>query len=787
MSPPLGKSTRRRRNRSRSGGCSYENLEDRRMLATLVSFDSGTGELSISMSGDNEIAVVSISDGNVSVNGDQDVDPSTPGIQPVVFTAIRSIAVNGDNGAMNQQVTLTGDYSNANGGRLQSIAIQNVSTVGIIGEYDLANSFTVSLIGSGGQLGDGTTLGRIRVGGASSFSLGDNFLLLDNSSNNFVGRVDITTGGTDQFALISDTDDIQFGDVSVSGEFVVTAGGNITDSSGSTIHVVDAAIFMADSVVFGDDISDSIRFGQFNSTTLGLTSLDSDADVFLGDIRANNLTIATPNGIFDGRTTNIAVTSVAEFTGGTRIRIGDNGTDTFNAGAINFNSGGYVSIFENSGTELTGSNTALNLDIVSEGDLTDDATAQTNVTNISGFEALNVILGDAATDEFNSGSLYFFTTGDFSVSEDSGLHIIETKNQARRMFLTSTSTITDANDAQVTVELLAGFTAASVNLGDTASDSFNAGSIMFETTGQFRIHENTATNLVGMNSALSSLIESDGSITNVYVGPNSEGTSIEIASVASFTGQGIFLGDEENDSLNFGSIQLVSTGLATLTEDSATHFALASQVAGLNMTSSGAITDALTGSLNVNGIASLAGTSITLGETATDEFNAGSITVDAAGSVAITEDSSLNLHGVNRANAMTLVADGLMTDSLEADTRVLTLLNVTAAFINLGSEATDFLESGELRFNSAGNTNITSDSNMLLSGTSFAGDRLLLTTIGNLNDTATADTQVQNRANLTGVDVIIGELATDCFDILNGGAANLTVNATGIENVVVGC
>ena len=786
MRSPLGNSNRKNRNRRRSSALSYENLEDRRLLATVVSFDSGTGELSVGMTGNNESAAIGITNGNVSVNGDEDVDPSTPGTQSVVYTAVRSIFVDGDEARTNQQVTLNSDYSNANGARIQSIAIQDVNAIIVAGEYDIAASLMVSLVASDGGFGDGP-LGRIGVGGNSLFDLGDNDLLLDNSDHDFVGIVDITNSGTDRFAAISDATDIEFGDVFVSGELVANAAGAITDSSGSTFRVLGAGIMTADSVVFGDDPDDSIRFGQFNSTTLGLTSLTSDADVFLGDIRAENLTVISPNGIYDGRTTNIDVDSLAQFDGTTRIRIGDNGTDTFNAGSLNFNSGGYVNIYENSGTLLTGSNTALNLDLVSEGDITDDATAQTNVTNVSGFEAQNVVLGDESTDEFNTGALYFFAFGDFSINEDSGIHIIETKNQSQRLFLTSTATITDADDAQVTVELLASFTAASVNVGNTDTDSFNAGSVQFETAGQFSLNENSDTNLVGMNSALTSLIASDGIITNVYAGPGSAGTSLEITNVASFTGEGIFLGDQDNDSLNFGSIHLVSTGLASVAEDSATHFTFDSVVADLNMMSVGRITDALTGSLNVNGIAKMKGASILVGETATDEFNAGSITVDAAGSVTVTEDSSLNLHGINRANSMTLVADGLVTDSLEADTQVTNLLSLTGTLINLGSETTDILESGALTFNSTGNTNITSDAHVLLSGTSFAGDQLILSSVGNLEDASTADTQVQNRATLSGVDVIIGELATDCFDILNGGAANLTVNASGTENVVVGC
>lgn len=777
---------KRKRNRRQSNGLKYGQLEDRRVLATIVSFNAGTGALDVQLTAMDDVAVIDISNGNVSVNGSEDVDTLQPGSQIVAFTALRSIQIQGDISEANQLATLQGDYSIANGARLQSISILGLDNVTIGGTYDLASFFTVTLAPTGGQISDGG-VGQVSVAGVSTFDVGDGSMFLNNSNHDFVGNINVVSTGTDQFVVLADANDIQFGDVTISGELVVTVSGDITDSAGATIEVGDAGRFTGNSVILGDQPGDTTRFGTLHATTLGRTELNSESAVILGDIRANELTIRTPLGIFDGRRTIIEVASTATFDGGTRVRIGDNGSDSFNAGSLNVNSNGYVSIWENSGTHFTGSNTALSLDLISTGAITDNATSQINITNIAGFEGQNIVLGDEASDQFNAGALYFYTPGDFSVSEDSGIHIIETKNQARNLTLISTATITDANDSQIVVESLAMFDAASLNLGDSNEDVFHAGSIQFTTSGQFKLSEDSGTNLVGSSSAQSSLIESSASITNVFVGTGGTGTNLEIQTVASFTGLSILLGEQENDNLDFGSLRLNTPGEATVTEDSDTHLALASQVGQLNLTSAGAITDALTGSLNVSGIANLVGTSIRLGETDTDEFNAQSLTVDAGGIVDVTEDSALNLAGVNRAGSLTLVANGTLTDSLTTDTLVSGLLNVTGTLINLGSETTDFLQAAELRFNSTGNSNITSDANVVLSGTSFAGNQLILTTIGNLIDAESAETRAQNRATLTGVDVILGEGATDCFDIIDGGESNLFVTATGTKNVVVGC
>jgi hypothetical protein len=61
-----------------------------------------------------------------------------------------------------------------------------------------------------------------------------------------------------------------------------------------------------------------------------------------------------------------------------------------------------------------------------------------------------------------------------------------------------------------------------------------------------------------------------------------------------------------------------------------------------------------------------------------------------------------------------------------------------------------------------------------------------LTSAANITDDATAETRIQDLATFTGINVIIGDEATDCFDIIVGGAGGLTVNATATNNVVFG-
>ena len=195
----------------------------------------------------------------------------------------------------------------------------------------------------------------------------------------------------DRDAVFTDVNDIQFSTVDVSGDLRVVAGGDITDSAGATVTIDRDAHFTADSVTLGDNATDALNIGRINSTTTGDLTFVEDSSVVLLDITADNLNVSTIGGIFDGRFTSINVAQTATFEGD-RIRIGENGGDTFNAGAVNFNSDGHVHIWEDSSTNFVGSNTALSFNIFSEGDVTDATTAIIDVSAIAGFEGDNICL-----------------------------------------------------------------------------------------------------------------------------------------------------------------------------------------------------------------------------------------------------------------------------------------------------------------------------------------------------------------------------------------------------------
>ena len=146
-------------------------------------------------------------------------------------------------------------------------------------------------------------------------------------------------------------------------------------------------------------------------------------------------------------------------------------------------------------------------------------------------------------------------------------------------------------------------------------------------------------------------------------------------------------------------------------------------------------------------------------------FNAGTLTFDSAGSVSISEDSSLDLVGTNTAGSANLGSTAGVSDAGATSVSVTGLLDVTGTTIVLGSGT---FNAGSLTFNSAGSVNVAEDSSMLITGSSSAGAGLDLvsasdvtldasvTVVGNTSITAgTTVGSIDVNAKLNGSGTIL--------------------------------
>ena len=178
--------------------------------------------------------------------------------------------------------------------------------------------------------------------------------------------------------------------------------------------------------------------------------------------------------IFDSQSSIITVADLATFNGTIRVRIGDNGTDRFNAGRVNFNSTGHVNITEDSAMQIDGVNTAINSHLFSLGALANNPGASITIVNNLGLDADSIDLGNAVGDQLSAGAFYFYAPGVVSLNANSSIHIVQVNNEAAQLTLTTPTTITDDVTAEILVSGNSSFNAASVKCSSQFSIPNNA-------------------------------------------------------------------------------------------------------------------------------------------------------------------------------------------------------------------------------------------------------------------------------------------------------------------------
>ena len=749
--------------RARKKGLSYGTLEERRVLATTAAFVGGI--LTVTLTEDLDNAVVDVQDNNVTINGSDQI-----GLGNVAANDVRQITVNGLPGAGNQTLVLDGNFTDAAGRDLNNVSVQNVNQVSVLGAYDIDQNFSVNLDGSGGNVGDGPAVngGRLRVSGDTIINAGNNSIQLDSSTNDFDSFSATTTSSINNNIIVSDINSIELSDIDSSGGLTVEAGGAISDD-GDVIVERDARFTGTNISLGGDDVTTNFRRVAFFAS--GTAELVEDSNITIVSSDVQSLRLTTPGAIFDGTRTTVEVDGLAVLNGAFGIRFGDNGTDSFNAGSVNFNSSGHVSIGELSDTNVVGNNTARSWTARSVGNITNGTDTSINVRFQSGFTAANVILGNQVGDSVETGALFFFAANRFELEAESDIVIIERKNESGTLDLHSEGTITDDDRGFTNIRGLAEFTAESVDLGDTRTDQFNAGSIQFDTETTFRYNENSSTNIINTSVAGlgNSIINSTGNITN------SDNASVNIEGSVSFFGENVLLGNQDGDNFQFGVLSFNTAtdgdGLVSITEDDSTLIGGTNTASNLRLNSAGAITDGQLSSIDVlanSRFIALNNDEIVIGDRGVNQgeafdaiFNTGSLTVRSDGDVAVESDSRILLTGTNLANNLTLDAGLGSFDIVDSSTnriRALGTLDLTGDLINIGTgvdvdgEDSDLIVIQGLTFNSQGNTRVSSESAFEIRGNNLSNGTLILDSGGQI--TAATDAVI---ASVGAVSILDGD------------------------------
>ncbi|MFN9040390.1 MAG: beta strand repeat-containing protein, partial [Planctomyces sp.] len=450
-------------------------------------------------------------------------------------------------------------------------------------------------------------------------------LILNSGTNIVDNGSSVVVTGNAQFtapvlSLLNDGDET----LTIAGNalFESVSGGAITIAAGGTAN-----------------------FGSLTFRTTGTASISEDSDTTLtGSSTAGSLTLNSQQALTDNGAS-ITVSGNASLTGGSialtsaageTLSIAGNASfasrtgsiiiaaaGQANFGSLTFDTTGTVQIHEDSSTSLAGTSNSQSLQIVSAGIVTDtDASggsAMVSVSTDASITGTSIQLGNSAADRLDvtgnlnltattgnidlqtdgvmqMGTLTFNSPGTVSIFEEDSTEIVGA-NTAQTLNITSAGALIDP--AQIIVQDTAVFSGTSVYLAGDPADVLNIGgnvlliatsggsitvaaagtvtmgSVTFQTTGTVLIAEDDGMLVTGANTAGTLTLLSAATLTN------SSASNLAVTGLASLTAPTIQLGLASGDTVNFGSLQLQSTGSVTIVEDSSMNLVNTSTIGTL--------------------------------------------------------------------------------------------------------------------------------------------------------------------------------------------------------------
>lgn len=774
------------RSRRQDKANEYQDLEKRNLLAVTSLFEAGVLNVSLDQAGDN--AIVRTVDNTVTVNDQQvDADPNTAGVQALQANAVTNITFFGAEGLNNVDAHINGNFTTGN---LASVTFNNINNATMNGLYnvDFVNGNFV------GQNSSFDADGQLVVNNSVNFNSesATTFSML-NATNDFRGAVNIATAGD---VMVRDANSIVLGNVDVGGLMTVRAlDGSITNVG--NVSVDGVATLQANSVDLGatgqvdlfvivTDVSGHFELVEANNVLWGGTSELGSAHI-------------SARLVGQGPTSHVNILGDVEFD--TRdIVLGVGGSNTFNSGRMNFNVIDRIFVFENSGIQIYGDNSAADLDLIAAGDIRNVTNATLEVAGIASFQtAQSVDIGNADGDRFNAGTLQFHGE-DVSVNEDSNLVIDGLANFAQNLTVQANGTITDTNDAYIVVENNARFVSSvtdptseqieGVTIGNSGDDFFIADTVSFQVeNGTFNLSEDNSTQIDGRdgfeNQAEFVTIRSGGSITNKI------DTVVNVERNATFNGESVTLGRRSGDEFNLGSATFVTPGNATFTEDSSILLGGNTFVGGsLAVQADGNIQDSQSSFVNVIGRGTFVGNNITLGDLPgpasglpeVDNFTLGGLHFRATGDVDITENSSVFLapETISTGNQVRLASMGDSTGVGNISNSGGSSLVVSGDLeldaisgIFLGTVAGDIINFDNLNFSANDNVIINAffqdnqDDFFIFGGGNNrnTANQLQLNTNVDVRDGTFAEIEIDEFLRIEARNITLGDSADDCLMI----------------------
>ena len=105
-------------------------------MAVGLAFNAGTGELDITLDAAGDTATIDHNGTNITVNGSEDMDTTTAGVQTLALTDLKIIDIDDAAANANQTVVFNGLFNLANAPALQTITADGIETATFNGTYE---------------------------------------------------------------------------------------------------------------------------------------------------------------------------------------------------------------------------------------------------------------------------------------------------------------------------------------------------------------------------------------------------------------------------------------------------------------------------------------------------------------------------------------------------------------------------------------------------------------------------------------------------------------------------
>jgi hypothetical protein len=361
--------------------------------------------------------------------------------------------------------------------------------------HNLSSKSDTHLVVGGNLLS--TQTGIFSVAGKTTIqSVGS--IKLQSKSNDFGGTLDILSGRKVQ---LFDINDLNIGQMDLSGLLQVTTVGHITSNPDSRIAVQQGAEFVTNQLTLGAAQTETIAIPRLQVETPGDVIFYNTLPVTFSSRSSigGDLSLVADGRIVDANRASLSVTGETGLTGSS-IRLGDQNADFLQLGHTVIDATGNVFLNADGDVTLTDRLTANALRIIAKGSISNLDGFEMQVYRTAGLEAESISLGAEASDFVNLKSLHFQSKGDVEVNVDSDLLITQDSHSVNAD-LTSLGKLEMWTHATLDISGHAAFKAAQLSIGMTSSDFFHSGTLAFDAVDLANVHQDSEIHLSGQSRA----------------------------------------------------------------------------------------------------------------------------------------------------------------------------------------------------------------------------------------------------------------------------------------------